>query len=61
MEAMYLEPPTLGVEEEGWYVVEGDDVLAGPFGTQADADDWIEENTETEEEDDTPPPPGMRM
>ena len=53
MEAIYLKPPTLGVNEPGWYAVQGDNILAGPFNTKAEAEGWIAENTPE------PPIPGI--
>lgn len=52
MEATYLEPPKFGITKAGWYVLENDRILAGPFATEADAEIWIENN----EEDVLPPP-----
>ena len=45
MQVEYLEPPDLGVEKPGWYVVENNRVLAGPFDTKDQADNWIQKGT----------------
>ncbi len=50
MEVEYLEPPTLEVDEPGWYVTEGDRVCAGPY-TKARAEIWLHNNS--------PKKPGM--
>ena len=44
MDVAYLEPPELGTTAAGWYVVENNRILAGPFETERDAEDWIEDN-----------------
>ena len=41
MEVAYLQPREFGVDEEGFYVVDDDDVLAGPFDTEDAAEDWV--------------------
>lgn len=45
MEVTYLQPREFGVNEEGFYVVDDDDVLAGPFDTEDAAEAWVERGT----------------
>ncbi len=44
MESEYLEPPAFDIDEAGWYVVQGGNIMAGPFVNKSGADAWIDEN-----------------